>query len=76
MWKGSGRTAGLGITMGCSGKDCGLRHPKTLSEVTKTEASDAAGEWLANDELRNKPLTGRLDARRGQERRVRARPCE
>jgi hypothetical protein len=49
-----------GSTMGCSGKDCDLRHPKTLIEVTRTEASDAVGEWLANEKLKNKALMAML----------------
>jgi hypothetical protein len=43
-----------GKDLSCSGKDCDLRHPKTLSEITMTEASDAVGDWVVNDKLQNK----------------------
>ena len=49
-----------GTTMGCSGKDCGLHHPKTLGEISLKEATEAVGDWLASDKLRNKALSAML----------------
>jgi hypothetical protein len=50
-----------GKDMTCSGKDCNLRHPKTLSEVTRTGATEAIGEWLVNDKLKAKACMAMLD---------------
>jgi hypothetical protein len=50
-----------GVVLGCSGKDCQRRHPKSLSELTRPEATEATAKWLASEKLKVKALSAILE---------------